>query len=516
MSKEELLPNKNDVVSGRGSGANKHPGNHNFRKLIKDNKAYYLSLSKNLKMGVARDIYDQIAAMTPSGRFLQKNPETDTWFELKKDRALEKISQALREKPHAKKLDHQHQNQNQQQQFPGAMNNMMNGPGMNPQMGYPSQNQYNQTGMNHPQMNQMPPYQQQQGMHNMQQNGMPMQGMNPNMGMQNQGYPSQYGGFPNHMNGSNSMMPQANNMNNQNDMYSHMQHQQYASSQGPNHHHQGNFYPQSQQSMQSQGYGMPQNSPMQHQQGGPNPMFNNNNMNNNYGFGNGQFPMKSQNQYGPPAPMPPPQMQSPSSSSKMPSIPEVPREYLGNMNSTSQQGFRGHMNQQSNMYQNQHYNNQNYQNNMMQQNNGMMNHQGYYPSHPQQFQHPNMMQNPNMPNVAQPNSTSPRHSNAKQSGPQQVSPDSKHDALSKDVDSHDGSSSSSGKKRSRSDASDDDSDRNISNKRREVLRDDPSKPVMTINTNSEGKTSTLVSPQNADNEKGLDTLSTAASLVSKS
>ena len=106
LSSSEVSPNENDVVSGRGSGANKHKGNLHFRNMIRDNKTYYLSLSKNLKMGVARQIFDDITSLDPPGRFLQKNPETDTWFEIKSDRALEKISQALREKPHAKKLDH--------------------------------------------------------------------------------------------------------------------------------------------------------------------------------------------------------------------------------------------------------------------------------------------------------------------------------------------------------------------------------------------------------------------------
>ncbi len=105
-SNDTITTNENDVVSGRGSGANRHKGNLVFRQLIKKNKAYYLSLGKNLKMGVARAIFDEIASKNPPGRFLQKNPETDRWFEVKKERALEKISQALREKPSVKKADH--------------------------------------------------------------------------------------------------------------------------------------------------------------------------------------------------------------------------------------------------------------------------------------------------------------------------------------------------------------------------------------------------------------------------
>lgn len=94
-----ITPHDNDVVSGRGSGANRHVGNANFRDLVKCNKELYLSLSKHEKMAVARDILHVIEAQDPPGRFLQKNPETNLWFEIGKSRALEKISQALREKP---------------------------------------------------------------------------------------------------------------------------------------------------------------------------------------------------------------------------------------------------------------------------------------------------------------------------------------------------------------------------------------------------------------------------------
>lgn len=104
MESDSILEiNENDVVSGRGSGGNRHPGNIYFRELIKSNKAYYLSLSKNQKMDVARAIYDKISSLDPPGRFLNKNPETENWYIVKKDRALEKISQALREKPVALK-----------------------------------------------------------------------------------------------------------------------------------------------------------------------------------------------------------------------------------------------------------------------------------------------------------------------------------------------------------------------------------------------------------------------------
>jgi len=95
---EPIVPTQNDVVSGRGSGANRHKGNANFRELVRRNKQLYLRMSKKDKMKVAVSIYDHIASLSPPGRFLNKNPETDLWFETSRQRALEKISQALREK----------------------------------------------------------------------------------------------------------------------------------------------------------------------------------------------------------------------------------------------------------------------------------------------------------------------------------------------------------------------------------------------------------------------------------
>ncbi len=105
--KMAITPHINDIVSGRGSGSNRHEGNLYFRKLIRENKELYLSRPKNEKMLVARDIYNTIESLDPPGRFLQKNPETGSWFEIGKDRALEKISQALREKNSKQQTHHQ-------------------------------------------------------------------------------------------------------------------------------------------------------------------------------------------------------------------------------------------------------------------------------------------------------------------------------------------------------------------------------------------------------------------------
>jgi len=91
-------PNDNDIVCGRGSAANRHIGNSNFRALIRCNKALYVRLTKRDKMAMAREILHAISTQNPRGRFLQKDSETSLWYDIGTSRSLEKISQALREK----------------------------------------------------------------------------------------------------------------------------------------------------------------------------------------------------------------------------------------------------------------------------------------------------------------------------------------------------------------------------------------------------------------------------------
>mmetsp|Transcript_2068 Transcript_2068/g.2981 ORF Transcript_2068/g.2981 Transcript_2068/m.2981 type:complete len:746 (+) Transcript_2068:143-2380(+) len=91
-------PHSNDVLCGRGGSTNRHIGNANFRQLIASNKPMYVTLTKKQKMMVARSIVDTVRSQDPPGRFLQKSAETGLWFDIGRSRALEKTSQALREK----------------------------------------------------------------------------------------------------------------------------------------------------------------------------------------------------------------------------------------------------------------------------------------------------------------------------------------------------------------------------------------------------------------------------------
>lgn len=90
------LYSSQDVLFGRGGGTNIHPGNVTFRKMIEAKRNDYLMASKNDKPDISRSIV--CAIRQTNGRFLQKDEETQLWFEVGDDSAREKTSQALRQK----------------------------------------------------------------------------------------------------------------------------------------------------------------------------------------------------------------------------------------------------------------------------------------------------------------------------------------------------------------------------------------------------------------------------------
>ena len=92
------VPHPHDVLCERGGSTNWHVGNTNFRDLVSGNKALYVTLTKRQKIMVARSIVQAIRSQNLPGRFLQKDAGTGLWFDIGRPRALEKTSQALREK----------------------------------------------------------------------------------------------------------------------------------------------------------------------------------------------------------------------------------------------------------------------------------------------------------------------------------------------------------------------------------------------------------------------------------
>ena len=104
---------------GKGKGSYNHEGNIMFRSLVKSLKVtfncpndhsripntsfqltqhQYLACKKNDKKYVAQSIINTIKSKDPPGRFLEYQPNSDSWTEIDDKRALEKTCQRLRKK----------------------------------------------------------------------------------------------------------------------------------------------------------------------------------------------------------------------------------------------------------------------------------------------------------------------------------------------------------------------------------------------------------------------------------
>lgn len=86
------------VLCGRGGGINKHFGNIVYRRVVEYNKKVYKQVPKRHRMLVSRSIVQAI--LNAGGRFLQEQSSSGTtiWTEIPIRRAVQKTSQALRER----------------------------------------------------------------------------------------------------------------------------------------------------------------------------------------------------------------------------------------------------------------------------------------------------------------------------------------------------------------------------------------------------------------------------------
>jgi hypothetical protein len=89
-------PNNEDILSGRGSGINNHPGNIFFRQIVQDNRPQYIKSSPGDKKLIIKEIVDIAAS---HGRFLKQDTVTLLWSQISYDDAKKKTGQALREAP---------------------------------------------------------------------------------------------------------------------------------------------------------------------------------------------------------------------------------------------------------------------------------------------------------------------------------------------------------------------------------------------------------------------------------
>ena len=92
------IPRTNDILSGRGNGANQHTGNIYFRNLIASYKRKYVLSDPVIKKQITHQVLSVIESRNPPGRFLKQDSDTGDWKGVDRDTALRKTAQALREK----------------------------------------------------------------------------------------------------------------------------------------------------------------------------------------------------------------------------------------------------------------------------------------------------------------------------------------------------------------------------------------------------------------------------------
>eukprot|EP00553_Chaetoceros_curvisetus_P015382 CAMPEP_0204642906 /NCGR_PEP_ID=MMETSP0718-20130828/245_1 /ASSEMBLY_ACC=CAM_ASM_000674 /TAXON_ID=230516 /ORGANISM="Chaetoceros curvisetus" /LENGTH=239 /DNA_ID=CAMNT_0051663839 /DNA_START=33 /DNA_END=752 /DNA_ORIENTATION=- len=90
------LTNK-DILLGRGTGPNSHPGNKKFRELIQESKSRYrtLPLRGKSKKNYVLKLLKQIADC--GGRFMREDVLSATYYEVPQIEARKKIAQCLRD-----------------------------------------------------------------------------------------------------------------------------------------------------------------------------------------------------------------------------------------------------------------------------------------------------------------------------------------------------------------------------------------------------------------------------------
>jgi hypothetical protein len=101
-SSNELTPTEHDILCGRGTSTNKHPGNISYRKMIERCKPIYRELlTKDDKRDYSKLVKEHIEQC--GGRFLKKCLILGTWVKMDDNDARKKVSQSLRESKKKKK-----------------------------------------------------------------------------------------------------------------------------------------------------------------------------------------------------------------------------------------------------------------------------------------------------------------------------------------------------------------------------------------------------------------------------
>ena len=117
-----VMPHNHDVLCGRGGKTLRHAGNYAFRSLVFQNKVlnnllkllifidiiiislycliqvFYAQSDKFDKIQIAKEVVNIIKQQSPPGRFLKYDTNKNIWIEVDDKAAIDKASQALREK----------------------------------------------------------------------------------------------------------------------------------------------------------------------------------------------------------------------------------------------------------------------------------------------------------------------------------------------------------------------------------------------------------------------------------
>lgn len=92
-----LVPEESDILFGRGGLTNLHPGNIVYRNMIDQYRDLYKDVPKYTKKLVSKTI---VSAILQEGRrFLERSGDDGLWYNVSFERAVNKTSQALRDKP---------------------------------------------------------------------------------------------------------------------------------------------------------------------------------------------------------------------------------------------------------------------------------------------------------------------------------------------------------------------------------------------------------------------------------
>lgn len=108
LSEVVLEPDDNDILCGRGGLTNTHPGNVWYRSLVRTNRPLYKNERKHGKIQIAKAIVNHVLSQNPPSRFLEQHCKLQRqhstkkgrpyWVTISRKRAIDKTSQALRER----------------------------------------------------------------------------------------------------------------------------------------------------------------------------------------------------------------------------------------------------------------------------------------------------------------------------------------------------------------------------------------------------------------------------------